>query len=111
MSALTAGELNKRITLQKVETITGELGELKPGAVVDVLPMAWAKAEVVSNRKIRTQDQQQVVETWLFTVRPRRDVLVDWKVKWGEGRYTVRAVDNSQSDRTVITAERENRHD
>lgn len=111
MTALTAGELNKRITLQRVETLVGELGELKPGALVDVLPMAWAKAEVVSNRKIRTLDQQQVVETWLFTVRPRRDVQIDWKVKWGEGSYTVRAVDNSQTDRTVITAERENRHD
>lgn len=111
MSALTAGELNKRITLQRVESRTGPLGEFIPDEPVDVLPLAWAKAEVVSNRKIRTLDQQQVVETWLFTIRPRHDVTIDWKVKWNGGSYTVRAVDRSQSDRTVITAERENRHD
>lgn len=110
MSSLRAGELNKRITLQTVEIQRGPLGEQLPDQPVPVAKV-WAKAEVVSNRKIRTLDQQQVVETWLFTIRPRKDVQTDWKITWGDEVYTVRAVDRSQSDRAVMTAERENRHD
>lgn len=110
MSGLKAGELNKRITLQKVDVKQGPLGEPLPNSPVDVATV-WAKAEAISNRKIRTLDQQQVVETWLFTIRARRDVQTDWKIVWGEEVYTVRAADRSQSDRTVITAERDNRHD
>lgn len=110
MSSLRAGELNKRIQLQTMEIQRGPLGEPLPDLPVTVATV-WAKAEVVSNRKIRTLDQQQVVETWLFTIRPRKDVRTDGKIVWGEEMYTVRAADRSQSDRTVITAERDNRHD
>lgn len=110
MSSLRAGELDKRIELQKMEIQRGPLGEPLPDLPVTVAKV-WAKAEVVSNRKIRTLDQQQVVETWLFTIRARRDVQTDWKIVWGEEVYTVRAADYSQVDRTVITAERDNRHD
>lgn len=110
MSSLRAGELNKRITLQTIQTQRGPLGEPLPDLPVTVAKV-WAKAEPVSNRKIRTLDQQQVVETWLFTIRSRKDVQVDWKLVWGDGVYTIRAVDRSQSDRNVITAERDNRHD
>lgn len=109
MTSLRAGELDKRITLQRRETSRGPLGEELTGKFVNVVT-TWAKAKVVSNRKIRTLDQQQVVETWLFTIRHRRDVQVDWRVVW-LGNFTVRAVDQSMPDRTVITAERENRHD
>ncbi|WP_336340857.1 phage head closure protein [Enterobacter cloacae] len=110
MSKLEAGELNKRITLSTTEVQRGPLGEQLPDKSVSVATV-WAKAEVVSNRKIRTLDQQQVVETWLFTIRPRKDVMTDWKIIWGSELYTVRAVDRSQPDRAVITAERESRHD
>ncbi|EAM2925542.1 phage head closure protein [Salmonella enterica] len=110
MNSLRAGELNKRIRLEKLETQRGSLGEPLPSITVDVATV-WAKAENVSNRKIRTLDQQQVVETWLFTIRSRKDVQTDWKIVWGDEVYTVRAADCSQSDRTVITAERDNRHD
>lgn len=110
MNSLRAGELDKRIKLQYLETGRGPLGEVLPSQLIDVATV-WAKAEVVSNRKIRTLDQQQVVETWIFTIRPRSDVTVDWNVNWGGASYTVRAVDRSLSDRAVITAERDNRHD
>lgn len=110
MSSLRAGELTKRITLHTVHMQRGPLGEPLPEKLVSVVTV-WAKAEVVSNRKIRTLDQQQVVETWLFTIRPRKDVMTDWKIIWGNELYTVRAVDRSQPDRAVITAERESRHD
>lgn len=107
---MRAGELNKRVELQTTEIQRGPLGEPLPEMPVTVATV-WAKTEVVSNRKIRTLDQQQVVETWLFTIRPRKDVWIDWKIVWREEVYTVRAVDRSQSDRTVITAERDTRHD
>nr|WP_314520526.1 phage head closure protein [uncultured Lelliottia sp.] len=110
MSSLRAGELNKRIRLEKLEIQRGPLGEPLPSIPVEVATV-WAKAENVSNRKIRTLDQQQVVETWLFTIRPRKDVTTDWKITWGNEVYTVRAVDRSQLDRALITAEREIRHD
>lgn len=107
---LHAGELNKRIALQTVETVTGPLGEPLPAKPVTIATV-WAAGQPVSNRKIRTMDQQQVVETWQFTLRPRSDVAPDWKIKWGESTYTVRAVDRSQRDRVLITAERDVRHD
>lgn len=110
MSNLRAGELDKRITLQTIAVQRGPLGEPLPDKPVSIATV-WAKAEVVSNRKIRTLDQQQVVETWLFTIRSRKDIQADWKIVWGEEIYTVRAADRSYSDRTVITAERDIRHD
>ncbi|QLY36013.1 phage head closure protein [Citrobacter freundii] len=110
MSSLRAGELNKRIELQTMAVQRGALGEPLPDLPVRVATV-WAKAEAVSNRKIRTLDQQQVVETWLFTIRSRKDVQVDWKIALGVDIYTVRAADQSKPDRTVITAERESRHD
>lgn len=110
MSSLRAGELNKRIDLQTMEVQRGPLGEPLPDLPV-LVATVWAKAEAISNRKIRTLDQQQVVETWLFTIRARKDVQVDWKIVCGQDVYTVRATDRSNSDRTVITAERDNRHD
>jgi SPP1 family predicted phage head-tail adaptor len=110
VSGLKAGELNKRIDLQMMEVQRGPLGEPLPDLPVKIATV-WAKAEAVSNRKIRTLDQLQVVETWLFTIRARKDVQVDWKIAWGEDVYTVRAAARSKPDRTVITAERDNRHD
>jgi SPP1 family predicted phage head-tail adaptor len=110
MASLHAGELNKRVTLQRQETLSGQLGEVIPGGVIDIATV-WAKAEVKSNRKIRTLDQKQVVETWLFTIRPRQDVDIDWKLRWKDELFTVVAVDRSQSDRVEIKAERDGRHD
>jgi len=110
MSFLYSGELNKRILLQRWETGRGPLGEVLPGPLIDVATV-WAKAELKSNRKIRTLDQQQVVETWIFTVGPRSDIEIDWKIAWQNGTYTVVAVDRSHADRVELKAERDSRHD
>lgn len=110
MSFLYSGELNKRILLQHRETERGPLGEVLPGRLVDV-ETVWARAELRSNRKIRTLDQKQVVETWLFTVGPRSDIEIDWKIQWQNGSFTVVAVDRSHPDRVEIKAERDGRHD
>lgn len=111
MSGLKAGELNQRIKVQRTESERGPLGEVLPGEVIISSPFIWAKAENISNRKIRSMDQQQVVETWQFTIRARGDVQTDWKISWGKEIYTIRAVDRSRRDRAVITAERDVRHD
>ncbi|MEN4608163.1 phage head closure protein [Pantoea agglomerans] len=111
MTGLVAGELDKRIKVQRTESERGPLGEVLPGQVVISSPFIWAKAENISNRKIRSMDQQQIVETWQFTIRPRSDVQTDWKISWGNEVYTIRAVDRSSRDRAVITAERDVRHD
>ena len=59
---LRPGELNCRITLSYMETERGELGETLPAREVSA-GKAWSKKELVSGRKVRTLDQQQVVET------------------------------------------------
>lgn len=110
MPFLYSGELNKRVLLQRRETGRGPLGEVLPGLMIDVATV-WAKAELKSNRKIRTLDQQQVVETWLFIVGPRSDIEIDWKIAWLNGTYTVVAVDRSHADRVELKAERDPRHD
>lgn len=110
MSFLYSGDLNKKIVLQRTENGRGPLGEVLPGHLIDVATV-WARAELKSNRKIRTLDQKQVVETWLFTVGPRSDVEIDWKIQWQNGSFTVVAVDCSHSDRVEIKAERDGRHD
>ncbi|WP_272694919.1 phage head closure protein [Providencia sp. PROV144] len=106
---MKAGELNKRITLSRPEEIRDEFGEPKTQLVkvTDV----WAKAEAMSNRKIRTADQQQVIETYHFTIRPRKDVDIDWVVTHQKRNFTVRALDRNEPDRLVITAEVDSRHD
>ncbi|MGC6654205.1 phage head closure protein [Pantoea ananatis] len=111
MTALAAGELDKRIRVQRTESERGPLGEVLPGQIVISSPFIWAKAENISNRKIRSLDQQQIVETWQFTIRPRIDVQTDWKISWRNEVYTIRAVDRGRRDRAVITAERDVRHD
>ncbi|MBJ3192119.1 head-tail adaptor protein, partial [Salmonella enterica subsp. enterica serovar Agona] len=67
---LRPGELNCRIKLSHIETGRGPLGEELPAREV-LDGEAWAKKELVSGRKVRTLDQQQVVETCLFTLYPR----------------------------------------
>jgi len=110
MALLAAGELTARISLRVIEYQTGPLGEPLPGQPVEVAKV-WAKAEPISNSKIRTLDQSQVVETYRFTCYPRADVAQDWQVVLGDKVFTVRAVDRTQVDKLVITAEAETRHD
>ncbi|EKS7210431.1 MULTISPECIES: phage head completion protein [Enterobacter cloacae complex] len=105
---LRPGELNCRITLSYVETERGELGETLPAREV-IAGNAWSKKELVSGRKVRTLDQQQVVETCLFTLYPR-EVDVDWKVSTADRVYTVRNVERL-TDRIIITGEADSRHD
>lgn len=110
MALLKAGELNARVTLRKVDFDRGPMGEPLPSSPV-VVATIWAKAEPISNSKIRVMDQAQVVETYRFTGYPRPDVAQDWQVVFGETVFTVRAVDRTQPDKLVITAEAETRHD
>ncbi|MTC44325.1 phage head closure protein [Providencia sp. wls1922] len=106
---MKAGELNKRIWLSRIEEVRDELGVPK-SSVVKVKDV-WAKAEAMSNRKIRTADQQQVIETYQFTIRPRSDVNIGWFITYQNRNFTVRAVDRNQSDRLIITTEADNQHD
>ncbi len=110
MALITAGELNARITFRTIEYTRDPLGAPLPGEPVDVATV-WAKVEPISNSKIRTLDQQQVVETYRFTCYPRADVAQDWQVVFGDMVFTVRAVDRTKADRLTITGERETRHD
>lgn len=109
-TGLEAGRLTEQITLQVINISTGPLGEPLPGVPVDVAKI-WASVEMKSNRKIRTLDQQQVVETWHFTIRSGRAVSIDWKVRWKDASYTVVSVDHSLKDRLTLKAERDTRHD
>ena len=106
---MLAGELNKRITLLRIEEVRDDFGEPKSQLVK--VKEVWAKAEAMSNRKIRTADQQQVIETYHFTLRPRVDVQVDWVVNYQARNFTIRAADRNQPDRLIITAEVDSRHD
>lgn len=110
MKPLSAGELNKRITLRRVEKWHGPLGEPLPDKPVEVITL-WAKVEPISDRKIRTAEQQQVVQTYQFTLRPRADVAQDWQVVFGKQFFTVRSTDRTHADRLIITAEADIRHD
>jgi head-tail adaptor len=105
---LRPGELNCRITLSYIETGRGELGETLPAREV-ISGKAWSRKELVSGRKVRTLDQQQVVETCLFTLYQRK-VDVDWKVSTADRVYTVRNVERL-TDRIIITGEADSRHD
>ncbi|QHA85544.1 phage head closure protein [Serratia rhizosphaerae] len=110
MKSLRAGQLRFRIRLLRPITIRDD----KTGAPVksfEFVAEVWADAEPISNRKIRTGEQGQVVETMLFTLRPREEVTVDWQVIFQQRSFTVRAPDRSQPDRLLITAEADIRHD
>ncbi|KKI41253.1 head-tail adaptor protein [Obesumbacterium proteus] len=110
MKPLSASELRYRVTLRRMEMRRGPLGEPLPVESVDVATL-WTKVEPISNRKIRNIDQQQVVETYQFTLRPRSDVTQDWQVVLGRQFFTVRSTDRTQADRLIITAEADIRHD
>ncbi|QDE47332.1 head-tail adaptor protein [Enterobacter hormaechei] len=90
-----------------METERGELGETLPAR--EVSAGKAGQKELVSGRKVRTLDQQQVVETCLFTLYPRK-VDVDWKVSTADRVYTVRNVERL-TDRIIITGEADSRHD
>ncbi|MFI3308932.1 phage head closure protein [Ewingella allii] len=109
MKSLRAGDLNKRVLLRKTVTIRDESGGTKQ-TVVDVATV-WASAEAISNRKIRSLDQGQIVETMMFVMRPRTDVLVDWQAVLNGQVYTIRAADRTHSDRLQLTGEADTRHD
>lgn len=108
---LNPGDLNCRVFLREIKSSRGPLGEVLPAAPV-VVGKAWAQIEPISNRKIRSADQQQIVETCLFTMPPRRDISIDWQIVTTAGVFTVRAVDRvSYTDRIIITGEADIRHD
>ena len=67
--SLKPGDMNCRIAISYVQSGRGPLGEPLPEKQVES-GKAWAKRELVSGRKVRALDQQQVVETCLFTVYP-----------------------------------------
>lgn len=106
---LQPGELNCRISLSYITTGRGPLGEPLPAEEISA-GSAWAKMELVSGRKVRTAEQQAVVETCTFTLYPRA-VDIDWKLATRDRVYTVRNVDRTRRDRIVITGEADGRHD
>lgn len=106
---LQPGDFNCRITFSYVTSGRGPLGEPLPEEEVSA-GGAWAKMELVSGRKVRTADQESVVETCQFTLYPR-SVDIDWKLKTKDRIYTVRNVDRSRRDRIIITGEADGRHD
>ena len=76
--SLKPGDMNCRIAISYVQSGRGPLGEPLPEKQVES-GKAWAKRELVSGRKVRTLDQQQVVETclacWLIlTGKSRRKI-------------------------------------
>lgn len=105
---LQPGELTCRLSFSYIITGDGPLGEPLPAQEVQA-GKAWSKKELISGRKIRTLDQQQVVETCEFTLHPR-EVDIDWKVATKDRVYTVRNVDRL-ADRIIITGEADGRHD
>lgn len=110
MKSLRAGQLRFRIGIFRPVTIRDEQTG-SPVKSFEFVAEVWADAEPISNRKIRTGEQGQVVETMLFTLRPRVEITVDWQVVFQKRTFTVRATDRSQSDRLLITAEADTRHD
>lgn len=106
---MLAGELNKRITLFKPKLQSGSLGD--PHTELTEITTVWAKAEAMSNRKIRTGDQEQVIETMQFTVRPRPDIQIDWVIEYQRRYFTVRACDRNDPAKLIITTEADTRHD
>jgi SPP1 family predicted phage head-tail adaptor len=110
MTSLRAGELNKHVLLRQV-VIGRDLQSGGPKRTATDIATVWAKVEPISNRKIRTIDQQEVVETLQFTLRPRKDVDIDWQVVFLGRVFTVRAADRTQSDRVLLTVEADDRHD
>ncbi|QBY43470.1 phage head closure protein [Arsenophonus nasoniae] len=106
---MLAAELTKRITLYRPITKYRPLGD--PYTEMEAVNTVWAHAESISNRKIRTADQEQVIETLRFTLRPRNDIDIDWLVEYRQRRFTVRALDRNQPDRLIITTEANIRHD
>ncbi|SPP31512.1 hypothetical protein ARAF_0641 [Arsenophonus endosymbiont of Aleurodicus floccissimus] len=51
---MLAGSLTKRITLSKFKIIRDDLGGEK--VITEKVSEVWAKAEAISNRKIRTAE-------------------------------------------------------
>lgn len=111
MNTLSVGPLRFRIKLLRPVISRDE----QTGAPIKffefVPPMVSAGIKAISNRKIRTGDQGQVIETLLITLRPRADVSTDWQVIWMDRTFTIRAADRSLPDRVLLTAEADTRHD
>ncbi|MEX0445517.1 phage head closure protein [Xenorhabdus sp. SGI246] len=106
---MLVNEINKRIKLFRPVITRDELGS--ETITSEYVTTVWAKAEAMSNRKIRTADQQQVIEMQQFTVRPRKDIEPHWLIEHQGRLFTVRAVDRNRADRTLITTEADVRHD
>ncbi|MCG3463121.1 phage head closure protein [Xenorhabdus bovienii] len=106
---MLANEMNKRIRLFRPVVTRDDYGT--ETVTSDYVTTVWAKAEAISNRKIRTADQQQVIEVQQFTVRPRADIDINWLVEHQGRLFTVRTVDRNLRDRAIITTEADVRHD
>ncbi|MBD2814094.1 phage head closure protein [Xenorhabdus sp. Flor] len=106
---MKAGSLRHRIKLFRPHITQDNFGaEI---VTAEYVTTVWAKAEAMSHRKVRTADQQQVVEVQQFTVRPRADIGPNWLIEHQGWLFTVRAVDRNRADRAVITTEADVRHD
>ncbi|WP_417636757.1 head-tail adaptor protein [Citrobacter freundii] len=107
--SLKPEEMTCRLSIGYMQSGRGPLGEHLPEQLIET-GKAWAKRELVSGRKVRTLDQQQVVETCLFTTHPNLKIDIDWKITTSDRVYTVRNVERL-ADRIIITGEADARHD
>ncbi|MDE9553060.1 phage head closure protein [Xenorhabdus bovienii] len=106
---MKAGSLRHRIKLFRPVVTRDDYGT--ETVTSEYVSETWARAEAMSNRKIRTADQQQVIEVQQFTVRSRADIDTNWLVEHQGRLFTVRTVDRNRQDRAIITTEADVRHD
>lgn len=104
------GQLRQRITLRRIHLERSPQSGAERRIAQDVASL-YCKAEMISNRKIRTADQQRVIDTALFTLRPRKDVDIDWQVVWQGRIWTITAIERGRWCQMTLRAEGDSRHD
>ncbi|EAO1993190.1 head-tail adaptor protein [Salmonella enterica] len=110
LTPLEPGQFTARVTLYHA-TVTQDPDYGDPRRWWERVSSFRTLAEPISHNKIRTADQQTVVEKWRFTTWPRRDVAMDMVAEMDGLWFTIRSVDRSRRDRLIFTAEADARND
>lgn len=79
-SAITAGQLDQRLTLQSRAEGSDARGQAS-GAWTDVATV-WGRARPLRSRELFAAGQVQNVSDVEFTIRWRADVRTTWRVLW-----------------------------
>lgn len=95
--------LTDKVVLQRPVTTRTAAGQQV--ITFEDVATTWANLRPISNRKIREGAQDQVVDTYLITLRPRSDVQKGWRIVTKYLIFTVRSPDRSRRDRLVLTGE------